>query len=76
MNKKPKKPLNTYAKYSGILFQMIAIVFIGSFIGVKLDQKFPNEHSAYTIIVSFCSVVVSVYFVIKQINSFSKDDEG
>ncbi|HAB28993.1 MAG TPA: hypothetical protein DCE27_15855, partial [Xanthomarina gelatinilytica] len=45
-----KKQLNTYARYSSIAFQMFAIIGIGAFIGVKLDDAFPNKHNMYTII--------------------------
>ncbi len=72
--KKPKKQLNKYARFSGIAFQMMAIIGLGSFAGVKLDERYPNPNNLYTIIVSLASVLISIYFVIKQINSASKDN--
>ncbi|WP_415859552.1 AtpZ/AtpI family protein [Aureibaculum sp. 2210JD6-5] len=71
---KPKKQLNVYARYSGIAIQMFAIIGIGSFVGVKLDEHFPNKHNIYTIILSLASVLISIYFVIRQITSASKDN--
>ncbi len=53
---------------------MFAIIGIGSFIGVKLDEKFPNKHNIYTIILSLSSVIIAIVFVIKQITSVSKDN--
>jgi len=53
---------------------MFAIIGIGSFIGVKLDQKFPNKHNLYTIILSLTSVIMAIVFVIRQIMSASKDN--
>jgi hypothetical protein len=72
--KKPKKQLNKYAQFSGIVFQMIAIIGLGSFAGIKLDEWYPNPNNLYTIILSLASVLISIYFVIRQITSASKDD--
>ena len=47
--KKPKnqektaKSLSNYAKYSSLAFQMIAIILIGVFGGIKLDQWLEYE---------------------------------
>ncbi|PNQ74758.1 hypothetical protein C1T31_01040 [Hanstruepera neustonica] len=53
---------------------MFAIIGIGSFIGVKLDDKFPNEHNLYAIILSLSSVILAIVFVIRRIIANSKDD--
>ncbi len=78
LQKHPKKKnsFNSYARFSGIAFQMIAIVMVGSFIGVKLDDKFPNEHNWYTLALSLASVILSVIFVIRNINLASKDSSN
>ncbi|MCL6274331.1 AtpZ/AtpI family protein [Muricauda sp. 2012CJ35-5] len=65
--KKKNRSLNNYAKFSGIAIQMIAIIGGGTYLGVFLDEKFPNKHSLYTVICSLFAVVISIYFVIKQI---------
>lgn len=76
MNQKPqKKPLNTYARYSGIAIQMFAIIAIGTYAGVKLDEKYPNQYRAYSIVLSLASVIISIIFVIRRIIAASKDDE-
>ncbi|MCB0466336.1 MAG: AtpZ/AtpI family protein [Aequorivita sp.] len=72
-NQKPSSRLSGYARYSGIAFQMIAIIGLGSYGGMKLDEKWPNKYSLYTIICSLLSVAIATYFVIKQANSISKD---
>lgn len=72
--KKPTKSLNSYAKYSGIGIQMFAIIAIGSYIGVKLDEKFPNEHQLYTLFLSLGSVIMSIIYVIRRIIKDSKED--
>ena len=77
----PKKKSNqknqlstSYAKYSGIAFQMFAIIAVGAFIGVKLDEYFNQESNLYTIIFSLLSVLIAMYYVIKQILDMSEDD--
>ncbi len=74
-DQKPKGQLNTFARFSGLGFQMIAIIGIGSFIGVKLDEKYPNKHSLYTIILSLISVILAIVFIIRRIIAASKDDK-
>lgn len=52
---------------------MFAIIGIGSFLGVKLDEKFPNDHNLYAIILSLSSVLLAIFFVIRRIIAHSKD---
>ena len=71
---KEKRALNSYARYSSIAIQMFAIIGIGTFIGVKMDEKYPNEHQGYTITLSLLSVLLALFFVIRKIISNSKSD--
>ena len=64
--------LNSYAKYSGIAIQMFAIIGVGSFIGVKLDDHFNNEGNLWTIIFSLSSTIFAIVFVIRRIIANSK----
>ena len=68
---KKKNSLNTYARFSGIAFQMIAIIVGGTYLGVFLDEKFPNKHSIYTVICSLFAVLISIFFVVRQIIKMS-----
>lgn len=75
-NKPPKDQkdkLNTYARFSSIAIQMFAIIGIGTYAGVKLDEVYPNKHNLYTMILSLISVVLSIIFVIRRIIAASKD---
>ncbi len=74
-HKKKSNQLNSYARFSGLVIQMAAIIGVGTFIGIKLDDKFPNEHNLYTLILSLAAVIVSIYYVIRQIIAASKDDK-
>ena len=70
-NKKPKKPLNKYARFSGVAFQMAVTIFIGTYIGVKLDEKYPNENNIFTLAFSLIFVFAALYMVIKQVKNIS-----
>ncbi|MGB3150846.1 MAG: AtpZ/AtpI family protein [Maribacter sp.] len=71
---KPRKGrnLNSYARYTGVVFQMMAIIVVGTFIGIKLDEKFPNENNWFTISLAFSAVILSVIVVIRNVNAASK----
>ncbi len=76
-NSKPfkdqKGKFNSYARFSSIAIQMFAIIGVGTFIGLKLDENYPNEHNLYTLILSLGSVILSLVYVIKRIIVGSKD---
>ncbi len=64
-NKRP--PLENYARYSNMAFQMFAIIGIGVFGGVKLDQWLKIGFPVFTIILSILSVAAAIYSVIKDL---------
>ncbi len=71
-----KSPLNSaYAKYSGIGIQMFAIIGVGAFAGVKLDEYLGNDNNLYTIIFSLVAVFAAMFYVIRQILKMSKDED-
>jgi F0F1-type ATP synthase assembly protein I len=76
MKKKPKSSknqknnqsnLNNYAKYSTIAFQMIAIILVGVFGGIKLDQVVRIEFPVFTVVLTIVSVILSMYYAIKDL---------
>jgi len=72
--KDQKDKLNSYAKFSGIAIQMFAIIGIGTFAGIKLDEKYPNKYNLCTLILSLASVIMSIVYVIRRIIASSKDN--
>jgi len=66
--KKKNNPLNAYAQFSGIAFQMIAIIGIGVYLGVKLDEKYPNKYKLFTLIFSLLAIGIALYSVIRQVS--------
>jgi hypothetical protein len=56
--------MNAYAKYSGMGFQMIAIIGIFTYAGLKIDES-ANHHTKWvTAIMSLLGVFISLYIVI------------
>jgi F0F1-type ATP synthase assembly protein I len=58
--------LGDYARYSGLAFEMIAIILGTSFGGVKLDEHFGTK-PLFTVILSLFGVGASLYIVLKGI---------
>jgi len=51
--KAPKKEINPYLKYSGLAFEMLAVIGLAVFGGIKLDEYFENETPWITLIFVF-----------------------
>lgn len=62
-----KNPFHNYAKYSGIAVQMLAIILLGVFGGVKLDEWLAIKFPLFTILFSMLSVAIAIYVVIKDV---------
>ena len=72
---KVDNPLKQLALLSGIGIQMVAIIAVGTFIGVNLDEAYPNQNNLFTLILTLTSVVISIYYVIRRVISASKNDK-
>jgi hypothetical protein len=57
----PKKQLEFYARYSTLALQMIVIIGVGVFGGVKLDAWLKTGFPIFTVILSILSVILSIY---------------
>ena len=60
-----KKQPNAALKYTGIGFQMLAIIGLGVFGGIKLDQWL-HTTNVFTVILSLLSITSAIYIVIKD----------
>lgn len=65
--KKPKEYLRNYSKYSGIAFQMIAIILLGTWGGMKLDEYLNTPFPVFTLILVLISVALAIYSVVKNL---------
>jgi F0F1-type ATP synthase assembly protein I len=53
---------------------MIIIILAGTFGGIKLDKLVPIKFPLFTILLSFLSVILAMYIVIKEISSKDKNE--
>ncbi len=63
---KTAKSLSNYAKYSSLAFQMIAIILIGVFGGIKLDRWLEFRFPVFTVVLSLLATGFAVYYGIKD----------
>ncbi len=66
--KEKKQYFHNYAKYSGIAFQMLAIILLGVWIGIYLDKYLKLQNSVFTILFTIVSIILSMLYIIKQVS--------
>jgi ATP synthase protein I len=72
--KEPKKPeknqenrgLSNYTRYTGLGIQMIAIILITVWGGMKLDELFLLKTPIFTVVLSLLGVAAAIYTAIKD----------
>jgi hypothetical protein len=72
--KKQQKTLNNYARYSGLASEMIIIMLAGTFGGIKLDKLVHLKFPVFTVVLSFGSVILALYVVLKSLTGKQKDE--
>lgn len=60
-----KKNSNAALKYTSIGFQMLAVIGLGVFGGIKLDEYLHTD-PIFTIVLSLLSIAVGIYIAIKD----------
>ena len=65
--REPERPLKTYARYSGIAVQMIAIILVAVWGGRKLDELAGTEAAVFTAVLALIGVVAAIYTSIKDL---------
>jgi ATP synthase protein I len=63
---KENKGIKDFARYSGIAFQMVGIILITTWGGIKLDKLLNFEKPVFTIILSLLGVFAAIYTVVKD----------
>jgi hypothetical protein len=63
------KDRSDLAKFSGIGFQMIAIIGLFTYTGYKIDQAANHQTKWVTAILSLTGVFISLYVVIRSVKS-------
>jgi hypothetical protein len=60
---------NNIAKFSGMAFQMIAVIGIFSYVGIKRDEAANHNTKWVTAILALTGVFISLYIVIKSLKN-------
>jgi F0F1-type ATP synthase assembly protein I len=61
-----RKPLNDYARYSGIAVKMLSIILIGVLSGIKIDAWLKLKIPVFTLVLTLFAVGFSMYIIIKD----------
>lgn len=64
-----KQELSSYVTYSGMGFQMIAVIGIFMFIGYKIDEWRQSEKLLFTALLGMLGVCASLYLIISSLKS-------
>ena len=66
-DKQSRPPLESYARYSSLAFQMFAIIGLGIYGGVKLDQWLNLHFPVFAVLLSIISVGAAIYTAVKDL---------
>lgn len=58
--------MKSWARYSGMGFQMIAIILLFYWAGSKLDQRTASEKPVYTAVLTVLGVFAGLYIALKD----------
>lgn len=62
-----QKPINEYVKYSGLAFQMAALLLLGYWAGSKIDAWLALPFPFFTIGLMISFMIISLYTLIKSL---------
>ena len=65
-DQKPKKKLDDFIRYSSLGFEMIVIMGVGTFAGVKIDQWLDLKFPAFTLGLMILAVAGAIYHAIRK----------
>jgi len=63
----PSKPHKDFAKYGGMGIQMAAIMLLGIWGGIKLDEWVQWNFPVFTLVLALVSVFAALYYVLKDL---------
>lgn len=66
-----QKSNNKFLALIGISAQMGVTIFLGAYSGKLLDEKYPHEKKWFTMALTILSVIIALYFVVKQLNKIN-----
>ncbi|MBN1822480.1 MAG: AtpZ/AtpI family protein [Prolixibacteraceae bacterium] len=62
-----KNKFDSFIRYSGLGFEMLAIIALGTFGGYKLDQWLKTDFNWFTLILMVFSVVISIFYGVRNL---------
>lgn len=62
-----KRPVNSYLKFTGMGFQMLATIGLFTYAGYKIDESAHHATKWVTAVLSLTGVFVSLYLVIRSL---------
>lgn len=65
--KKATEKTTSFARFSGIAFQMLGTIGLGVWAGMKLDEWQNNHRPVWTIVLSLTAIGASLYLFIRQL---------
>jgi len=71
-----KSPIKNIVRFSGLAFQMGALITIGALVGQWIDDKQTSEFPLWTLILTLFAVFTSLYIVIREVLKMNKDDDA
>ena len=66
-----KKPKNKWIVLITMPMQMGIVIFLFSYLGMWLDEQYPNPKEMYTKMVTLLGVFVALYNVIRQVKQLN-----
>ena len=67
VNDSDKGKLQSYLKYSGLAFQMLMVLGLAAYAGMRLDAYVGNRNPWFTILLMVLGVVGSIYKIIVSV---------
>ena len=62
-------PLKQYARYTGIAFQMMAIMAFSAWLGYKLDERLNFQFPLFTLVFVITALGLLLYKIVKSLSS-------
>ena len=66
LTKQENRGFRDFGRYSGLAFQMVALILLPTLGGVKLDKLTGWKTPVFTIILSLLGVFAAIYFTVKD----------
>ena len=63
----PRSAVQTYLKYSGLAFQLLAALGLAAWGGIQLDRHFENRFPFITLLLVVLALVGSMFLLIRQL---------